>query len=46
MVLVGLAAKEITLNTQNMIMRRITLSGSLGATKSDLDEVLKLIASK
>lgn len=45
-VLVGLAAKEITLNTQNMIMRRITLSGSLGATKSDLDEVLELIASK
>lgn len=45
-VLVGLAAKETTLNTLNLIMRRITLAGSLGATKSDLDEVLQLIASK
>jgi propanol-preferring alcohol dehydrogenase len=45
-VLVGIAAKETTLNTLNLIMRRITLAGSLGATKDDLDEVLELIASK
>jgi propanol-preferring alcohol dehydrogenase len=45
-VLVGLAAKETTLNTLDLIMRRITLVGSLGATKGDLDEVLELIASK
>jgi propanol-preferring alcohol dehydrogenase len=45
-VLVGLAAKETTLNTLDMVMRRITLSGSMGASKSDLIEVLELIASK
>jgi len=45
-VLVGMAAKLTTLNTHDMIMRRITVSGSLGATKGDLDEVLELIASK
>ena len=45
-VLVGMAAKSTTLNTHDMIMRRVTVSGSLGATKGDLDEVLELIASK
>lgn len=45
-VLVGLAARRTTLNTLDLVMRRITLSGSLGATKSDLDEVLELIANK
>jgi propanol-preferring alcohol dehydrogenase len=29
-----------------MVMRRVTLSGSMGASKSDLIEVLELIASK
>lgn len=45
-VLVGLAAKEATLNTLDIVMRRITLAGSMGSSKNDLDEVLKLIASK
>jgi propanol-preferring alcohol dehydrogenase len=45
-VLVGLAAKETTLSTLDMVMRRVTLSGSMGASKSDLIEVLELIASK
>lgn len=45
-VLVGLAAKSTTLNTHDMIMRRINVSGSLGATKGDLDEVLELVANK
>ena len=45
-VLVGLAAKETTLNALDIVMRRITVKGSMGSSKSDLDEVLKLIASK
>jgi propanol-preferring alcohol dehydrogenase len=45
-VLVGLAAKSTTLDTHDMITRRVTVAGSVGASKSDLEAVLELIATK
>ena len=45
-VLVGLFSKQTTLNTFDFITRRITLLGSVGASKGDLHDVLELIATK
>lgn len=43
-VLVGLASSETTLETHDLVTRNITLQGSVGASKSELEDVLQLIA--
>jgi propanol-preferring alcohol dehydrogenase len=45
-VLVGLAANRTTLDTHDLVLRCITVSGSLGASRAELEDVLRLIAAK
>ncbi|KAE8374512.1 chaperonin 10-like protein [Aspergillus bertholletiae] len=43
-VVVGLAAKQMSLDTHALITRNITIQGSIGASLEELTEVLRLIA--
>ncbi|KAB8226344.1 chaperonin 10-like protein [Aspergillus novoparasiticus] len=43
-VVVGLAAKQMNLDTHSVITRNITLQGSIGSSLGELKEVLRLIA--
>ncbi|KAE8418648.1 chaperonin 10-like protein [Aspergillus pseudocaelatus] len=43
-IVVGLAAKQMDLDTHTMITRNITLQGSIGSSLEELKEVLRLIA--
>lgn len=45
-VLVGLAAKEVTLSTYDFIARGVTLKGTIGASREEVEQVLELIAKK
>lgn len=42
-VLVGLAKNETRLNTHDLVTRNITVQGSIGASKEELEEILDLV---
>ncbi|KAK1580034.1 alcohol dehydrogenase GroES-like domain-containing protein [Colletotrichum navitas] len=45
-VLVGLAAGNVTISSTDLVTRSITLIGSLGASEADLKDVLELLSRK
>ncbi|EFQ32832.1 alcohol dehydrogenase GroES-like domain-containing protein [Colletotrichum graminicola] len=45
-VLVGLAAGNVTISSTDLVARSITLVGSLGASEADLKNVLELLSKK
>ena len=45
MVLVGLGKTEATISTNALILKNVSLVGSLGGSKEDLQRVLELIST-
>jgi len=43
---IGLGKAESTINTFNFVVKQLTMIGSVGGTREDLEEALKLIAAK